>query len=299
MSIRNAILALSGLLLAACAHVPPDMPPPAPGGAAHDWRETVAGIASADMGDGRRHAVEQGLSAIGLDWKAAPFVRDDDRGANLLAPVAGDADAPLLLLGAHFDRVDTGQGATDNASGTAVVLTLAERLRERPLAHHRVAVALWDLEERGLVGAHAYVEQGREQPALYVNFDVFGWGDTIWMMSPTPDAGIATATRASADAAGIGLSVGDQYPPTDHLAFLKAGWPAVSYSLVGAAEIDGILSMYAGKPPATAPRVMEVIHSEHDTVEKVDAESAVRAIDAIEDALRRWDAMGVEGVKDA
>ncbi len=291
MSIRHTTLALLGLALAACAHAPADMPAPPPGSLADAWRQDVAAIASADDADGRRKAVERRLSAIGLDWRAAPFAREDERGTNLLAPVAGMAYAPLLLLGAHFDRVDTGRGATDNASGTAVVLALAERLRARPLAHHRVAVALWDLEERGLVGAHAYVEQGGERPALYVNFDVFGWGDTIWMMSPDADGALARATREGAREAGIGLSVGEQYPPTDHQAFLKAGWPAVSYSLVGASEIEGILSMYAGKPPATAPRVMEVIHSEHDTVEKVDADAAARALDVVEDALRRWDAM--------
>lgn len=98
--------------------------------------------------------------------------------------MAGGPESPLLLLGAHADRVDVGEGAVDNASGVAAVLALAERFRERPLQGHRVAVAFWDLEERGLLGARDYVANGGEQPALYVNFDVFGWGDTLWVMAP-------------------------------------------------------------------------------------------------------------------
>jgi hypothetical protein len=35
---------------------------------------------------------------------------------------------------------------------------------------------------------------------------------------------------------------------------------------------------------------MQVIHTEGDTLDQVDANAAVQGVDAIEDALRRWDA---------
>ena len=100
----------------------------------------------------------------------------------------------------------------------------------------------------------------------------------------------ATASTSAAEQAGLRLSAGEQYPPTDHRAFLEAGWPAVSYSLVGEDEISAILAAYAGTKPPTVPKLMQVIHSEHDTLAHLDPDAAARGINAIEAALREWDA---------
>lgn len=280
-------------LLTSCAGTPPAKPidPAALSVAARAWQGDVMAISSAGNNSSRGAAIRQRLDGMQLTWHEQPFEMDEENGRNLLARVSGPPDAPLLLLGAHYDKVDIGDGATDNASGSAVVLALAERFRQRPLARHRVAVAFWDLEERGLLGSRAYIAQDSERPALYVNFDVFGWGDTLWMMTPDPSSAIAASTRAAADTAQLAFAPGEQYPPTDHRAFLKAGWPAVSYSLVGADEIDGILAMYGGKRPRQTPKVMKVIHSDGDTLDAVDAEAVARGVDVVEAALRRWDAM--------
>ncbi|WP_052100823.1 M28 family peptidase [Novilysobacter arseniciresistens] len=296
----STALALS-LLLAACMHsaepaasaVPAQ--PVATSDAAREWLDDVGAIAAGVDNAARRANIRQRLDALGLEVRSAGFQSDHGDGENLLADVAGEADAPLLLLGAHSDRVGTGAGATDNASGSAVVLELAERFLAEPLHNHRVAVAFWDQEELGLLGARAFVQAGGPAPAQYVNFDVFGWGDTVWMMAPDPTHALVAATRTAAADATLQLSAGSEYPPTDHLAFLEAQWPAVSYSLVGRDEIDGILGAYAGKPPATPPKVMHVLHSERDTVSQLDPEAAARGIDAIEAALRAWDAAGTNG----
>lgn len=258
--------------------------------AAAAWRRDVGAIADADANEGRRQAIRNRLANMGLDWRDSAFSAGEHRGTNILADVSGPAEAPLLLLGAHSDQVAEGEGATDNASGSATVLALAERLKARPLQRHRVAVAFWDLEERGLLGAKAYVEQGGAKPALYVNFDVFAWGDTVWMMTPDALHPLAAATAHTTAAHGLKLSAGEQYPPTDHLPFLKAGWPAVSYSLVGPGEVQGVLDAYEGRKLASVPKVMHVIHTERDTLDQIDAASAARGVDAIEAALRQWDA---------
>ncbi len=255
------------------------------------WLGDVQAIAAAADNQGRRGAIADRLEALGLTARKVAFQANDKSGENLLVDVAGPADAPLLLLGAHSDRVEAGHGATDNASGSATVLALAQRFRERPLQHHRVAVAFWDLEEEGLLGSKAYVADGSVRPALYVNFDVFGWGDTLWMMVPAnAQAELVDAGRAATQELKLGFSPGEQYPPTDHLPFIRAGWPAVSYSLVGRDEIDQVLAAYAGKKSRTPPKVMQVIHTELDTLGQVDAPAAARGVDAVERALRRWDA---------
>lgn len=254
------------------------------------WRADVTAMADAEDDAGRRARLRQRLSVAGMPATVQAFEYKARPGENLIANVSGDAGLPLLLIGAHSDRVDVGRGATDNASGSAAVLALAERFHRAPLRHHRVAVAFWDLEERGLRGAAAYIAQHGEKPALYVNFDVFGWGDRLWMMSPDANDPLVAASRRAAQATGLAITAGDRYPPSDHLAFLKAGWPAVSYSLVGGDEIDGILAEFAGQSPDPMPKVMAVIHSPNDTVEQIDPAAAARGIDAIEAALRAWDA---------
>lgn len=288
---------LMALLLSACAsHRPegsaaaaPHAPSTSAAAAGPAWMDDVAAIAAHRDSDARRAAIRARLEATGLPATDAAFIARDLAGVNLLADVSGDATQPLLLIGAHYDQVAAGHGVTDNASGSAVALSLARRFHQRPLLHHRVAVAFWDLEEKGLLGANAYVTGGGQRPALYVNFDVFGWGDTVWMMSPVADHPLAAASIRAASAAGLQASVGERYPPTDHLAFLKAGWPAVSYSLVGNDEIASILDVFAGKTPRAMPRVMQVIHSERDTADEVDAIAVEAAIEVIETALREWD----------
>ena len=278
-------------MLAACAATPASKPASSGLDLAHSrWYGDVAGMAQAEDNAGRRAHLQTRLQGIGLTATKQAFVAGRLEGENLLVDLGGPADAPLLLIGAHSDRVDAGRGATDNASGSAVVLALAERLQRAPLAHHRVKVAFWDLEEHGLLGAAAYIEQDSEKPALYINFDVFGWGDSLWMMTPDPAHPLVAASTSAAQAQGLAITAGAQYPPSDHLAFLKADWPAVSYSLVGTEEIPNILAVFSGKRPMSPPKVMKVIHSPNDTIDQVDEAAAAKGVDAVEAAIRAWDA---------
>lgn len=262
------------------------------------WYSDVRAMADASDNAGRRTYLRQRLlSNAGMGVVEHPFDSGGLRGENLIATIDSATKVsapPLLLIGAHFDRVGVGRGATDNASGSAAVLALAERFHRQPLERHRLHFAFWDLEERGLLGATAYVEhiqeQNSEQPALYINFDVFGWGDSLWMMSHEAEHPLVVASREAAKNQGLAISVGEQYPPTDHLAFLKAGYPAVSYSLVGADEIPDILSMFKDNKPKQIPKVMAVIHSDNDTIDQVDDVAMAKGIDAVEAAIRAWDA---------
>ncbi len=263
------------------------------------WADDVADRWHTQVGDVSAHAdtavrgdvIGKRLDALGIAWKREAFELEGQAGRNLVADLGGPADAPLLLIGAHYDQVAVGHGATDNASGVAAVLELAQALKAAPLARHRVQVVFWDLEEKGLLGSRAWVAApGREKPALYVNFDVFGWGDTLWMMTPQAVGTLVTALHTASLAEKLGFRPGDAYPPTDHLAFLKAGWPAVSFSLVGGDEIDPILAVFGGAQPAQMPKVMQVIHSPRDTVAELDNARVGDALRVVEAGLRAWDA---------
>ncbi|WP_368563710.1 M28 family metallopeptidase [Pseudoxanthomonas sp. UTMC 1351] len=263
---------------------------PACAGASTSWENQVREISEGQDSLTRGAAIGARLDAMNIAWRKEVFSQDDHSGSNLIADLGGRADAPLLLIGAHYDKVAAGHGATDNASGVSTVLELAAALKARPLANHRVQVVFWDLEEEGLLGSRAWVATpGREKPALYVNFDVFGWGDTLWMMSPQADAPLVTAMRTASTEHRLHFRAGAEYPPTDHLAFLKAGWPAVSFSLIGGDEIDPTLKAFSGGKPNPIPKVMRVIHSPNDTVAELDADSVPAALATLENGLRAWD----------
>ncbi len=254
------------------------------------WYRDIRAMADADDNDGRRAYVRERLGAAGFAVEAMPFKSRYGRGENLLVAVAGTPQAPLLLIGAHTDRTRRGRGAADNGSGVAVAIALAERFRTRPLQRHRVALALWDQEEPGLFGAKAYIAEGRERPALYVNLDVLAWGDTVWMMTPDPAHALVESSRIAATAQGFGFRAEKRHPASDHLAFYDADWPAVSYMLTDGGEIPSVLRAMAGEKVSFVPKLTATIHSQRDTLDKIEPEVVARGIDALEAALRDWDA---------
>jgi hypothetical protein len=69
----------------------------------------------------------------------------------------------MYIVGAHMDGRGGGEGANDNASGTALVMEIARVLGASDVETDRtVRFALWNNEETGLNGARAYVEQRAE-----------------------------------------------------------------------------------------------------------------------------------------
>ncbi|MFF4685566.1 M28 family peptidase [Streptomyces sp. NPDC001307] len=85
------------------------------------------------------------------------------RGTNLIASPAGAHTCSTVLIGAHLDSVSGSPGADDNASGVAVVLETA-RLLSRLEVVPPVTLAIFDMEELGLIGArHAARELSRSR----------------------------------------------------------------------------------------------------------------------------------------
>lgn len=75
----------------------------------------------------------------------------------LTDPWPADDRLPLLIVGAHYDSVETSPGADDNASAVAALLELARWLgpRRGSLARPtgRIQLVAYDQEEFGLVGS--------------------------------------------------------------------------------------------------------------------------------------------------
>ena len=279
-------------------------PAPTPATAGVRFRDQVAAIAAGADTQARGAAIMRRLDELGLRYCIEPFARGERRGRNIVAELPAPNAQRRLMLGAHYDRVEAGQGAIDNASGSAAVLELLAALKERPLQNHTVTAVFFDLEEVGLIGSAEYIAANRERlPHVYVNFDVFGYGDTLWVLSRDESAPSHVAMRRAATERNFPLEIGPNYPPSDHLSFLRAQVETISVSLIPRDEIRAILGIYqqrgrsnqspaqgAQSAPPEVPRLMTIIHHDADTPDKIDGEAVVRAIPVVEHALRLLDA---------
>lgn len=82
--------------------------------------------------DAAASVVERELSQSGYVVQRQPYTVDDVEVANLIAELPGTwAASDILIVGAHYDTVETSPGADDNASGVAVMLEAARLLRGR------------------------------------------------------------------------------------------------------------------------------------------------------------------------
>ena len=69
----------------------------------------------------------------------------------------------MYIIGAHMDGIGWGEAANDNGSGTALVMELARILSQPGVESERsIRFVLWNNEETGLNGAHAYVAQRKD-----------------------------------------------------------------------------------------------------------------------------------------
>ncbi len=88
-------------------------------------------------------------------------------GLNIIAdiPGAGKRDE-IVMIGAHFDSWIGGTGATDNGTGSAVMIEVMRILKVLHLRMDRtVRLGLWSGEEQAIFGSRAYVKENFADPA--------------------------------------------------------------------------------------------------------------------------------------
>lgn len=128
-------------------------------------------------------------------------------GSNLICEITG-SEAGIIIVGAHFDHVERGQGIVDNWSGAVLLPFLAKSVAEMHPKHTYKFIAFTD-EEKGLIGSKYYVshltKDQKKQVLAMVNFDTLGLSYTrMWL-----DHGDrALAQHLASVAAAMKLSIG-------------------------------------------------------------------------------------------
>ena len=183
-------------------------------------------------------------------------VKKPDRNVVALLPATpppeGAPPAPneYVLVGAHYDHIGRGavgsladkdeqgeihNGADDNASGTAVVLRLAELLAKREVRRRGVVFAFWSGEELGLVGSSRFVANPAvplADIAAYVNFDMVGrLRDNQLIVQGVGSSSVWRRLLERRNIpAGFQLTLQDDpYLPTDSTAFYPKNVPVLSF----------------------------------------------------------------------
>jgi carboxypeptidase Q len=163
------------------------------------------------------------------------FLGQDLNAYNTLAEIpGGDKANEVVMIGGHLDSWHGGTGATDNASGTVVMMEAMRILKTLNLPMRRtVRIGLWSGEEQGLLGSRAYVrkhaaELGRI--SAYLNVDN-GTGRLRGIWDQMDSAAIPIFQQIFAPLQDLGVIVvrHGNTGGTDHLSFVGAGVPGFNY----------------------------------------------------------------------
>jgi Zn-dependent M28 family amino/carboxypeptidase len=134
---------------------------------------------------GQRHLaavesfIEKELGSCGLKVESDYFSYRGRAFRNIIGRSDAQRDAPLALLGAHFDSVPGTPGADDNGSGVAVLLEAA-RVLSRVRLRSQVLYCAFNLEELNMVGSTYFAKKlkaaGTKVDAM-VSLEMIGYTD--------------------------------------------------------------------------------------------------------------------------
>jgi len=154
---------------------------------------------------------------------------------NLICVLPGETNA-VILVGAHSDHVDAGDGVVDNWSGACLLPSLYSSLSKIPRKHTFVFVN-FTAEEKGMVGSEFYAGKlspdERSKIAAMVNMDTLGLGPTeVW--ATHADTILLNALDGVANAMKLPVSVMnvDQVGSSDSESFARYKIPRITIHTV-------------------------------------------------------------------
>lgn len=219
--------------------------------------ETIEGrlLQSSDKNPTRQTTLERMFQDAGCNGPSLteqPIKIGKD--ANVICSLAGASDA-VIIVGAHFDHVNAGDGVADNWSGAALLPSLFQSLQGTPRKHAFVFIGFAD-EERGLLGSAYYVKAlSKGQVAgthAMINLDTLGLGPTkVWLTHS--DKHLADQLNVVAASMNEPLAVmnADKVGDEDSTSFRKRRIPTL---MVHSITQD----------------TLPILHTANDTVQRID-----------------------------
>ncbi len=150
---------------------------------------------------------------------------------NVIAEIPGtDLADEIIVIGAHIDSWALGTGANDNGCNVALVMDIARQMQRLGIRPRRtVRFALWNGEEQGFFGSHAYtvdhaMELDRHRMAMSIDI---GSGRIIGFFTNGDERHYEQLDRYLEPVSAMGpfLHIPNAIVGTDNLDFLLQGVP--------------------------------------------------------------------------
>jgi Zn-dependent M28 family amino/carboxypeptidase len=236
------------------------------------------------------------LAARGLSFETVRFATFEGAGANYVADVG--VGPRVLVLIAHHDAVPGSPGANDNAAAVGVLLRLLARAAAAPPPRLRLRFLFTAAEERGYLGARAYVRStpvGDVVAAL--SLELCGIGEHLALWDVRGETELSRAFGRAVDGLGYRrdetFHVVGRIPVfgSDHRAFAEVGIPAHGLTVVPAADADALRGFifnpwrHLFRP---RPRPFDTYHTARDRSETLDPAALDRVGAALEALIREF-----------
>jgi Iap family predicted aminopeptidase len=172
---------------------------------------------------------------------------------NVICVLSG-ASQDEIVVGAHFDHVDAGDGVVDNWSSASLLPSLLFSVRQDHRKSTYVFIGFMG-EEEHLVGSEYYAEhlspEQRQRIRAMVNMDTLGLGPTeVWTSHSNPTlAGLLGGMANNLHLALYGVNV-DKVGTTDSESFARYKIPRITIHTL-------------------TQQTLPILHSRRDTLDKI------------------------------
>jgi hypothetical protein len=180
---------------------------------------------------GLRPTVQQATSARTMEGTASIA-----RVHNIHARIPGSSPTGHVVLVAHYDSVPRGPGAADDGAGVAAILEIARAITSGSPPRNDIDIVFTDAEEPWLLGAQAFVREGRLDPrrSVVLNLEARGTSGPVLMFQSSSDnmsvipalASVQRPITSSGWEACYQVLPGD----TDFTVFRNAGFAGMNFA---------------------------------------------------------------------
>ncbi len=265
-----------------------------------------AGMLVQETNIARQTALKSILEEKNIPYEIESFQNTSSRkyprteGKNIVITVgSGEKD---IVIGAHYDAVwlrndSLSHGLIDNGCAAIILIRLAEKLKDADL-NHRIKIVLFDMEEIGLVGSRAYVEQHKNDPIEYmINLDVCGYGNTL-MIGPRnmhKNNIIYKTLKEVCVIEDINFVEFPSYPSCDDGPFHRAGITSISLGSASETDTHYFWLFLNDRKSREAfkkgfrPELFTKIHTKNDNISNVDPMGMTICYRAVLETVKKLD----------
>src|ERR1051325_842539 len=162
---------------------------------------------------------------------------------NIVCRLKGTSQEKAVLMVAHYDSVKAGPGASDDGVAVAAFLEAARALKSLPQLKRDIIFLITDGEEKGLLGARAFISDPRwaQDVGMVLNFEARGNGGPSIMFETSDKNGwlISNFGQAASHPTANSLSyeIYKRMPnTTDFTVFRRAGYPGLNFAFIAGPE---------------------------------------------------------------